>query len=47
MFYALKKTDEKVCFINEKNQKVKCIIRMPEKFKEEINKIIKTDFKNN
>lgn len=43
MFFALRETNENVCFLNDRNKKVKCNIKLPEKYSKEINEIITRD----
>ena len=44
MFYSLRDTNENICFIDSKNKKVKCHIKVSKKFKDEITEIVTSDF---
>jgi len=44
MFYSLRDTNENICFIDSKNKKVKCHIKVSKKFKDEITEVVTSDF---
>jgi hypothetical protein len=44
MFFSLREINENVCFIDSKNRKIKCNIKVSKKFNEEIKEVISSDF---